>query len=196
MIALVEGLIRMDKNINENKSFYTPEDLKNILRMLWSQHIMWTRSYIISAISKLNDIEVVTNRLLEKPRDFANVLRIYYGDKIANEFEDLFREHLTLVVNLVISYIEGNSADITETERKWYENATQLATFLSSINPYWDIKTLQNLFYNHLDMTKDQILKRLNNQYAADVYLYDFIEYHALMIADIMADGIIKQFYH
>ena len=196
MIVLVEGLVRMDKNMNENKSYYTPEDLKNILRMLWSQNIMWTRSFIISASSKLNDIEVVTNRLLENPRDFANVFRIYYGDKIANEFEDLFREHLNLVIKVVYSYIEGNSATITETERKWYENASQLATFLSSINPYWDKKTLQNLFYNHLDMTKDQILKRLNNQYAADVYLYDFIEYHALMIAGIMADGIIKQFYH
>ena len=185
----------MDKNMNENKSFYKPEDLKNILRILWSQNIMWTRSLIISKIEKLNDIEVVKNRLLENPRDFSNVLRIYYGDKNANEFEDLFREHLNLTEKLINSYIEGNSAAITDTERKWYQNATQLATFLSNINPYWDIKTLQNLFYNHLDMTKDEILKRLNNQYAADVYQYDFIEYHALMIADIMASGILEQFY-
>jgi len=204
-IALVRGFNCMNNNVNNNMNrnqrFYTPTDLRSVLRLLWSQNIMWTRFYIISAMSKLSDIEVVNNRLLENPMDFANVLSIYYGDNVAKEFEDLFREHLILTIKLVNSYIAagttttGNKSTITEVEKKWYENANQLATFLSTINPYWDQQMLQNLFYNHLDMTKDEILKRLNNEYAAEVYLYDFIEYHTQMIAEIMANGIIKQFY-
>lgn len=185
----------MDNKFSQNQSFYTPDELRNVIQLLWSQNILWTRFLIISIISKLNDIEVVTNRLFENPRDFANVFKIYYGDIIADEFENLLREHLSLTIALINSYITSNSSAIQELEKQWYENANQLALFLSNINPYWDKQMLQNVLYYHLDLTKDEILKRLNGQYAADVYLYDFIETHTHMIADIMANGIINQFY-
>ncbi len=185
----------MDNKLSQNQSFYTTDELRNVIRLLWSQNILWTRFLIISIISKLNDIEVVTNRLFENPRDFANVFKIYYGDIIADEFENLLREHLSLTIALINSYITTNSSAIQELEKQWYENANQLALFLSDINPYWNYQMLQNALYYHLDMTKDEIIKRLNGQYAADVYLYDFIEAHTLMIADIMVNGIINQFY-
>lgn len=200
----------MDNDFVENQNFYTPEDLKDVLKLLWSQQILWTRFFIVSAINRLPDLEVVTNRLLESPKDFANVFKIYYGDVVSNHIEDLLREHLTLTIKLINSYISQYAMQekspisnmplietpiIKDVEKQWYDNARRLATYLSSINPYWDKNNIQSILYNHLDMTKDEILKRLYGQYAADVFQYDFIEYHALMIAEVLADGIIKQFY-
>lgn len=187
----------MDNTNNIKPGFYTDNELRNVIRQLWNETIMWTRFLIISKVSKLKDIEVVTNRLLQNPIDFAYVLRIYYGGNIANEFENLLREHLNLTIKLIDSYVSKNSTiGSSSIEKQWYDNANQLASFLSSINPYWDKQTLINAFNNHLDMTKDEIQKRLYGQYSADVDAYDFITYHTLMIADIMADGIIKQFYN
>ncbi|MGI6728179.1 MAG: hypothetical protein ACOX4P_06500 [Anaerovoracaceae bacterium] len=47
--------------------------IMNTLRKLWEQHVMWTRSFIISTIEGLSDLDPVTKRLLQNPTDFANV---------------------------------------------------------------------------------------------------------------------------
>ncbi len=60
--------------------------LNNTLRKLWEQHIMWTRSFIISTVDNLGDIEFVTKRLLRNPSDFAAVLKNYYGSEKADKF--------------------------------------------------------------------------------------------------------------
>lgn len=38
--------------------------LNNEFRKLWEQHIMWTRSFIISTVNDLGDIDFVTKRLM------------------------------------------------------------------------------------------------------------------------------------
>ena len=42
-------------------------EITNTLRKLWEQHIMWTRSFIISTAENLGDVELVTERLLGNP---------------------------------------------------------------------------------------------------------------------------------
>ena len=51
--------------------------ISKTLRKLWEQHVMWTRSFIISTASDLNDLELVTNRLLQNPTDFYDFLATY-----------------------------------------------------------------------------------------------------------------------
>lgn len=160
---------------------------------------MWTRFLIISTVSGLPDIPYVTDRLFEIPRDFSNVFRIYYGEEVAGNVEQLFRQQLNYTVKLLHNYITakttGNQWEIENTKKAWYKNADKLADYLSKINPAWDNSKLKDLFRHQLQMTEDEIGKRTRGDYSADVYLYDFIEYYGLMMADIMADGIIKQFY-
>jgi len=45
-------------------------DLRNTMRMLWEQHIAWTRMTIISIAEDLPDVDLVINRLLRNPSDF------------------------------------------------------------------------------------------------------------------------------
>jgi hypothetical protein len=186
----------MDNSLYSRQGYYTPEDLKNALHLLWIQKILWTRLFMISAISHLKDIDVVANRLMENVMDFTNVLKIYYNSTTITAFDQLYREHLRLTMSLIKGYAAHLSpVQIAEIEDAWYKNADQLSAFLSNINPYWDRDTLRNGFKNHLDMAKDEVTKRINGEYAADVDAYNFIEYQALMLADIMAKGLIEQFY-
>lgn len=53
----------------------------NHLRMLWEQHIAWTRMTIISIIAGLPDVDFVTKRLLRNPLDFKKALKPYYDEK-------------------------------------------------------------------------------------------------------------------
>jgi len=156
---------------------------------------MWTRSFIISTASGLDDLELVTQRLLRNPTDFANVLRNYYGDEIAKRFETLLTDHLLIAASLVNNAKAGNTDAVNEDRKKWYKNADEIASFLSEINPYWSMKYFQSLLYEHLKMVEDEAIYRLNGKFASDIAIYEPMEAIALQMADLMAFGIINQFY-
>lgn len=183
----------MDKN--PHKSYYTAEDLLNVLRLLWIQYSDWTRFLIISKISGLDDVEVVENRYFEIPRDFANVFNIYFEDATADGYEKLLMEQYRLTSQWISELKAGNLNASETTERKLYENADKQGAFLSSINSNWDQEVMINLLYNQIEMTKEEIQRRINHDYINDVFQYDFIQYHALMIANVMWNGFIKEFY-
>ena len=171
-----------------------PMNLVNTFRKLWQEHVMWTRSFIISTAANLGDLNDVTNRLLQNPKDFADALRLYYGDQKANRFEQLLTEHLQIAATLVNDAKAGNSEAASMDRKKWYQNADEIAAFLASINPYWSKADWQKLFYDHLRMTENEATYRLTSQYAKDIAEYDKIENEAMIMADYMAEGIRKQF--
>jgi hypothetical protein len=65
-------------------------DLKNHLHMLWEQHVFWTRLTILSIVFGLPDVDPVTKRLFQNPKDFESALKPLYGAAIASKFEDLY----------------------------------------------------------------------------------------------------------
>ena len=77
------------------------QEIINKIRKLWSQHVYWTHFFIISTAEELPDLKYVTDRLLENPIDFANILKKFYGKKKAEEFKKLLTEHLNIAGELV-----------------------------------------------------------------------------------------------
>ena len=73
----------------------------NRLRQLWGQHVYWTRFFIISTAANLDDLEPVTKRLLQNPKDFAGLFRPIFGTRAADRFEELFTRHLLIAADLV-----------------------------------------------------------------------------------------------
>lgn len=167
--------------------------LSNTMRTLWFEHVMWTRSFIVSTLSDLKDIDAVTKRLLQNPVDFANIFCLYYGDQIAMTFEKLFTEHLVIAAQLVNAAKAGDTRKVEEQRKKWYVNADEISCFLGQINPCWSVETWRCLFYSHLAMTEKEAVLYLTGQYEASIAEYDEIQKEALMMADYMSNGIIQQ---
>lgn len=170
-------------------------ELTEMFRKLWLEHVLWTRSFIVSSIFNLEDIDAVTNRLLRNPSDFAALFKIFYGDDIAVQFESLLSNHLTIAGDLVHSAITNDSNAVAKNETAWYGNADEIATFLANINPYWSYEALKTMLFEHLMLTETEVIKYLNSQWEEGVAIFDEIEMQALMMADVFASGIIKQFY-
>jgi hypothetical protein len=169
-------------------------DLTNALRMLWEQHIAWTRMTIISIIASLPDVDLVTKRLLRNPIDFARALKPFYGNRIASKFSDLFTAHLVIAAELVKAAKAGNKEAAADAEKRWYANADEIAAFLASINPYWSQEDWKTMLHEHLALTKSEAVAILTGNYAEGIRLYDEIEKQALKMADVMSKGIVKQF--
>ncbi len=179
-------------NNRKNKNFET--SLRNTLRQLWEQHVMWTRSFIISTAEGLGDLDLVTTRLLKNPQDMADALRPFYGDQVAKKFQMLLTEHLSIAGELVNAAKAGEQGKADALRKKWYQNADDISAFMSSLNPYWSKENWQKMLYEHLQMTEAEATNRIGKNYEKDIALYDQIEDGALKMADYMAVGLIKQF--
>lgn len=169
-------------------------NLQNVIRMLWEQHIVWTRLTILTIIKDLPEVNLVTNRLLRNPIDFKEVLKSVYGDEVASQFSDLFKSHLVIAAQLVKAAKAGDNKAAADAEKMWYANADEIAFFLSRINPYWSQEDWKTMLYEHLRMTKSEAVNILTNNYEESIKEYDEIEKQALIMADVMAAGIVKQF--
>ena len=170
------------------------ETLSNHMRLLWEQHVYWTRMVILSIAFGLPDADSVTSRLLHNPKDFEAVFKTFYGEEIAAKFAELFTNHLTIAAELVKAAKDNNSAAAADAEKRWYANADQIAAFLSSINPYWSAQEWQKMLYDHLAMTKAEAVDILTQKYSDSIAMFENIEREALTMADIMTMGIVRQF--
>lgn len=169
-------------------------DFKSMNRLLWEEHVNWTRMTIISIVNNLPDLQYVQERLLRNATDMGNCLRPFYGDQIADRYAELIKEHLVLAAELVTAAVKGDTKTAAEKEKEWYRNADDIALFLSSINPYLDKEEIRQMFYSHLALTKFEAVSMIEKKYKEDVAIFDEIEAQALGMADAIADGIIKQF--
>ena len=107
------------------------------MRMLWEQHVAWTRMTINSIAENLPDLDFVTNRLLCNASDMAAALKTFYGEENASRFESLLRDLLVIAAELVKAAKAGDSQAAADAERRWYANVDEIAAFLNSINPNW-----------------------------------------------------------
>ena len=169
-------------------------DLKNHLRLLWEQHVYWTRLAIVSIVFDLPDAGPVTNRLLRNAKDFEAALKPLYGDKAASRFADIFTSHLVIASQLVKAAKAGDNKAAADAEKRWYSNADEIAAFLGSINPYWSETEWRKMLYEHLALTKSEAVEMLTQKYTESIATFDRIEKQALEMADVMSSGIIRQF--
>lgn len=169
-------------------------DLRMAERQLWMQHVAWTRSFITSDIASLGDKEAVLDRLLKNQDDIGNSIKPYYGEEAGNKLATLLREHIQLAGQVLDAAKTGNQADFQKYNKLWYENADQIADFLSSANPNYSNEALKDMLHKHLQFLTTQVTARLNGDWKTDIQAYDAGEDHMIMFADMLVDGIIKQF--
>lgn len=144
-------------------------DLSNTIRRLWLEHVLWTRFFIVSTAFDLPDLPYVTERLLQNPHDFANVLRPLFGNQDAMTFDKLLTDHLVIAAELVNAAKRGDAQEAEKQRKLWYDNAKNIAAFLASINPYWSEKQWQDMLFEHLAMTEKEAVDILTGEYEQSI---------------------------
>lgn len=168
--------------------------LNNYLRQLWMQQAYWTRMAIRSLVFDLPDAEVVNNRLMRVPKDFELALRSFYGEESARQLGELLTSHLTIANELFNAIKAGDQAAADDAEKRWYENADQIAAILGSVNPYWQEEDIRQALYDYLENTKLEAVAMMTENYQEGINLFGNAEEDALEMADMMAQGLVRQF--
>jgi hypothetical protein len=169
--------------------------LRQDMRRLWEEHVMWTRLAVISLTTKSPDTSATVTRLLQNQTDIGNAIKPYYGAAAGKQLTALLREHILIAADLIAAALEGDSAGISDQQTRWTANADKIARFLNRANPRsWKLGPMRTMLHDHLRLTTDEVLARLRQNWAADVKAYDEIHRQALHMADMLSAGIIAQF--
>jgi hypothetical protein len=168
------------------------------MRKLWEDHIVWTRQYIVSAATlpgDLADIGPTTDRLLANQVDIGNALKPFYGDAAGAQVTTLLRDHILTAAQLIAAAKSGDASGVNSASAAWYANAHEIAVALHGLNPkHWALADLDAMMKDHLDLTLDEAVARLQGRYADDIVAYDRVHAEILSMADMLSDGIIAQF--
>lgn len=184
-------------NYENNQNYWVSMNEVNLLEkinLVWEQHIMWTGMLLISIAENLKDLNQTQERLLKNPKDIADIFRIYYGNNVANTIEKLLTEHLTIGKDLIVALKNNNQSMANELNRKWYQNADEMADAFSSINPFWRKEEIQKMLYEHLRLTTIQVDNRLKCNYGEDIKAYDMVQKEILKMSNFFTSGILNQF--
>jgi hypothetical protein len=168
--------------------------LKQGMRKLWTDHVVWTRDYIIAAVGDQTDAQAAAARLMKNQDDIGQAVAMVYGAPAGQQLTSLLKDHITIAVELIKAAKAGNKTAQQQADAKWHQNGTQIADFLSKANPNWPRATLVEMMNEHLSTTTDEVVARLNKQWDDDVRAFDAVYDHILVMADALSDGIIKQF--
>ena len=168
--------------------------LRRAMYRLWVDHVIWTREYVVSAIDGAPDAEPAARRLLKNQEDIGAAVAAYYGEEAGAGLTDLLKQHILIAVDLVDAAVKGDTERFAQVDKRWDENAADIARFLSGANPFWPEKDVQDLIALHLTLTRREAVARINKAFDEDIAAFDDILTEILTLADALTDGIIAQF--
>jgi hypothetical protein len=170
------------------------EPVRNALRKLWSDHVIWTRQYIVAAVAGTPDADAAAGRLLKNQEDIGAAIVPYYGEAGGAGLTDLLKQHIMIAVDLVAAAKSGDQAAFEKHDARWTSNSQDIAAFLGGANPNWPEKAVFDLLALHLKLTKDETVARIKGDWTADVQAFDDIFNEILVVADTLFDGLVAQF--
>lgn len=169
------------------------DDLHTTMRKLWEDHVVWTRMVIVSALAGSPDLDAATQRLLSNQDDIGNAVVPYLGGEAGAGLAALLREHIVIAAAILGAAKAGDSDGLNAALTDWYVNGDEIAGFLHSANPReWPIEHMQTMMREHLDLTLAEATARLNGDWEADVAAYDRVHDAILLMADMIADGLLR----
>jgi hypothetical protein len=173
----------------DNQAFH------DAMRKLWEDHIMWTRLVIVSLANDLPDSGPTVQRLLQNQDDIGDAIKPFYGDAAGEQLSALLRDHITIAAEILQAAKNNDTTALNDAIARWYANADDIAVFLNSANPEnWPLDEMKAMMREHLDLTLQEAVAYLHGDHASSIAAYDQIHVQALHMADMLSEGILKQF--
>lgn len=167
-------------------------DLRERMRMAWLNHIMLVKFYLISFFENLSSQNAWKDAVQKNAEDILAIFAQYYPASAMQRFRTLFMEHLRLT-DEVAAELKTDPAYSGETMENWYINAEELASFLSRQTPAYNETELRKMFYDHLDMERQQMEVYLDDDYETDIAIYLRSQQNMIELADFLASGLLAR---
>ena len=189
-----DSFAQMNTKMKMSSSSDAANELRTNMRKLWEDHITWTRNVICCLVDNLPGTDQAVKRLLKNQDDIGNAIKPVYGEDAGNKLTALLHDHITISADVVKAAKASDNTALDAANKKWYANADEISAFLSKANPNWKLDDMKKMMHDHLKLTTDEAVARIKKDYDADIGAYDKVHNEILEMADMLTNGIVKQF--
>lgn len=169
-------------------------ELRQGMRDLWADHVVWTRAYIVAALADDPSASSALDRLMRNQEELGSAIAPYYGAAAGAGLTELLKEHISIAGEVVGAAKAKDDSKLKDADARWHRNAEEIAAFLSAANPSWSQVDLVRMLNEHLSLTTQQATFRLERNWREDTATFDRIYEQAMMMADALSAGVIRQF--
>lgn len=163
-------------------------DLRQRMRMAWLNHITLVKFYLISFFENLSSQNAWKDAVYKNAEEILAIFAQYYPASAMQRFRKLFMEHLRLT-DEVAAGLKADPAFSGAAMENWYINAEEIASFLSRQTPAYNETELRKMFYDHLDMERQQMEAYLDGDYETDIEIYLRSQQNMIELADFLTSG-------
>ena len=167
-------------------------DLRQRMRMAWLNHITLVKLYLISFFENLSSQNAWKDAVYKNAEEILAIFAQYYPASAMQRFRKLFMEHLRLT-DEVAAGLKADPAFSGAAMENWYINAEEIASFLSRQTPAYNETELRKMFYDHLDMERQQMEAYLDGDYVTDIEIYLRSQQNMIELADFLTSGLLAR---
>ena len=167
-------------------------DLRQRMRMAWLNHITLVKFYLISFFENLSSQNAWKDAVYKNAEEILVIFAQYYPASAMQRFRKLFMEHLRLT-DEVAAGLKADPAFSGAAMENWYINAEEIASFLSRQTPAYNETELRKMFYDHLDMERQQMEAYLDGDYETDIEIYLRSQQNMIELADFLTSGLLAR---
>jgi hypothetical protein len=196
-VALATGVAVASSSSASVPPMLTPKAIafRDTMRELWEDHGAFTRMAITSFAANSPDLKATEARLLENQVAIGNAVKRYYGRAGGAELTKLLKHHILDAVDVLVAAKSGSKSKLGSAEAKFFANGNRIAAFLHKANPRnWSLPAMRNMMKIHLHQVIMMGADELTGNYKGSVAEWNPYRTHLLMMADMLSNGIIKQF--
>ena len=228
------------------------------MRDLWSDHITYTRSFIVSTAAGLPDTAEVAQRLLRNQDEIGEAIKPYYGEAAGSQLASLLRNHIQLAAktltaakgtstamqpamnmsesttgkqgnpsatqpanarvtvdtvsqrlpsnqsgNTPVQYQQSGQAQVGQVDSVQLNqaiadlkaNGDSIASLLATANPHgFSREMLKGAIGQHITLLLQEATAQLKRDWSGSIAAFDESQRQAAQMADMLSDGIMKQY--
>jgi hypothetical protein len=168
-------------------------ELLNAMRRYFSDIVQWTSSLFASIHANTElSTAAIHKRQLKNVMEFSDLLRLYYGDQLALQFEKAFEDFYQNLTNVVSALKRGNMEAANALIDMLYADMDKIASLLGSVSSI-DQTALQTVLYEFVYLMLTEAMLIFAHNYDAAIEVYDREMELALRIADSLAYSILQR---
>lgn len=201
MMASVGNAQQMSHSDNKNATSFKLQkslkyqELNKAMRELWSAHMYWTLLTVDAFYNDPKGIDAKLSRLMQNQRDIGMSVVPFYGEAAGDKLSELLTKHIEGAIPVLQAAKNNNKEALDKAVKDWYTNAKEIGDFLASANPKnWAPKETGSVLEMHITHTIAYAVNMLKNDYSRSFAGFEEALRHMLHLADILSDGIAKQF--
>jgi hypothetical protein len=143
------------------------------VRLILKRLLIWTRLYFVNSFTGTGTAETLFSRLLQENSGFADLILPFFGRRDSERNAQLLNQFAYTFRDLITTMLSGNNNAVNDIVNRLYQNNSDRAAFLASINPYLNETVWKNYLDTYLQYLLEEVNAYTSGDYNRDIELFD-----------------------